>query len=74
MHSDSTNFPTANPFQSTNNGTDTFVVKSAFPRVQTSSSATYLGGGDFESGLDIAVDTGGNSYITGSTNSTDFPP
>ncbi|MFX0064440.1 MAG: SBBP repeat-containing protein [Candidatus Hermodarchaeota archaeon] len=35
--------------------------------------STYLGGSDFDMAYDIAVDTDGNSYITGWTYSTDFP-
>jgi hypothetical protein len=35
--------------------------------------ATYLGGAQFEYGLDIAVDSGRNAYICGATNSPDFP-
>jgi hypothetical protein len=37
--------------------------------------STYLGGsGDFlESGADIAVDAAGSAYVTGTTNSSDFP-
>jgi hypothetical protein len=37
--------------------------------------STYLGGGgDFlESGTDIAVDAAGSAYVTGTTNSADFP-
>jgi uncharacterized repeat protein (TIGR01451 family) len=37
------------------------------------SYSTYLGGLDAEEGLAIAVDTGGNAYVTGSTASNDFP-
>jgi hypothetical protein len=36
--------------------------------------STYLGGsGDFNVGQGIAVDHGGNAYLTGSTDSSDFP-
>jgi uncharacterized protein (TIGR03437 family) len=37
------------------------------------SYSTYLGGTGFDSGKGIAVDTKGSAYITGQTNSIDFP-
>jgi len=35
--------------------------------------STYLGGSNVEVGGGIAVDTGGNAYVTGGTDSTNFP-
>ncbi len=35
--------------------------------------STYLGGSDDDGGRGIAVDTTGNAYVIGQTNSTDFP-
>jgi uncharacterized protein (TIGR03437 family) len=35
--------------------------------------ASYLGGNDYETGTDIAVDSAGNIYVAGTTNSLNFP-
>ena len=35
--------------------------------------STYLGGTGYVQGAAIAVDTAGNAYVTGYTDSTDFP-
>jgi Beta-propeller repeat len=69
----SPNFPTVAPLKSTLSGTtDLFVAK-----LNRTGSAiiysTYLGGNSFESGEDLKVDAQGNAYITGYTESTDFP-
>ena len=70
----STDFPTTpGAFDTTYNGSgDAFVTKIDFTGSILLYS-TYLGGGDFDFGLGIAVDTGGNAYVTGSTGSLDFP-
>ena len=35
--------------------------------------ATFLGGSDYEEAYSIAIDGGGNAYVTGFTRSSDFP-
>jgi hypothetical protein len=70
-----TNFPLANAIQSTlgPNGQDTFVAK-LNPTGNAFVYSTYLGGdGALEFAEGIAVDSAGNVYVTGDTNSTDFP-
>jgi hypothetical protein len=73
-YTQSTDFPTANPIQAAFGGGsfDAFVAK-----VDTTGStlaySTYLGGSGIEAGNGIAVDSSGNAYVTGQTNSTDFP-
>ena len=70
----STNFPTANPVQISNAGGtyDAFVTK-----IDASGStlvySTYLGGSGSDGGSAIAVDGAGNAYVTGDTDSTNFP-
>ena len=75
----SIDFPTQNPIYNTLNGdTDAFIVK-INPSGTSFVYATYLGGsnGEDEFGPEraggIAVDTSGNTYVTGCTNSADFP-
>ncbi len=69
----STNFPTATPFQATRSGvSDAFVTK-----LNASGSAllysTYFGGSGGESGGDIAVNSTGNIFVIGTTDSTNLP-
>ena len=67
----STNFPTVNPLQATSSEGDAFVVKmSAAGQVEYS---TYLGGTGLTNGTGIAADAAGNAYVTGSTDTSDFP-
>ncbi len=72
-NTDSKNFPTKNPYQGTTNGAgDIFVTKLA-PGGDILLYSTYLGGSSDDSGIDIEVDSNGSAYVTGSTQSTNFP-
>lgn len=75
-YTNSKDFPTANPLQAAFAGgnADAFVLK-----INPSGSAlvysTYLGGGNDrpDIGTSVAVDSSGDAYVTGFTNSRDFP-
>ena len=69
----STDLPTANPFQTANAGSDDAFVAKLNPAGSALVYSTYLGGGGTDAGNDIAVDSSGNAYVAGITNSTDFP-
>ena len=69
----STDFPTITPVQATLAGpSDAFVTKLNTFGVSLLYS-TYLGGSDSDGGSGIAVDATGQAYVTGGTNSRDFP-
>jgi hypothetical protein len=68
----STNFPTQNPYQTDQPSMDIFITKLS-PSGNSLVYSTYLGGNDYDEGIDIAVNGSGNAYITGSTSSTNFP-
>jgi hypothetical protein len=67
------NFPTAFPQQNVNHGgKDAFILKlNATGSALTYS--TYLGGASDDLANGIAVDSSGNAYVAGSTQSSDFP-
>lgn len=72
---DSANFPTQNPIQPSLGGSsngDVFVTK-----LSSNGSAlvysTYLGGSGSDIGQGIAIDSANNAYITGYSDSIDFP-
>lgn len=72
---DSTDFPTLNGYQGNQPERDVFVTRIDTTQSGNSSLiySTYLGGSDNDYGLGIAVDNSGNAYVTGRTESTDFP-
>ncbi len=51
---------------------DAFVTK-LNPQGTALVYSTFLGGGDRDSGVGLAVDSDGNAYVTGFTRSTNFP-
>ena len=67
----STNFPTVNPIQACT-GSDVFVTKFTSDGSALAYS-TCLGGGGSDTGRSIAVDSANNAYVTGFTDSGNFP-
>ncbi|MDQ6677201.1 MAG: SBBP repeat-containing protein [Acidobacteriota bacterium] len=69
----STDFPTSQGAAQSNlrGGLDAFVVK--FDYSGAAQFSTLLGGGSDDQAFGIAVDSNGNSYIAGQTNSDSFP-
>jgi hypothetical protein len=75
----STDFPTSNPYQSTNNessgNASAFVTKFS-PDGSSLAYSTYVGGSGTSkssNGMAIAVDSSGEAFVTGWTTSADFP-
>jgi RHS repeat-associated protein len=69
----SLDFPTTGSLQPSNSGgTDVFVTKLNATGTAAVYS-TYLGGAGDDFGYAIAIDGGGDAYLTGTSGSTDFP-
>jgi hypothetical protein len=69
----SANFPLQSPMQGAlNGGEDAFVTK-LNPAGTALLYSTFLGGSQADFGAGIAVDGTNNAYVTGQTNSPDFP-
>ena len=69
----SADFKLQNPFQGTLNGTQNAFVSKLNPSGTALLFSTYLGGSQSDTGLGIAVDPQTNVYLTGRTNSPNFP-
>jgi len=68
----SSNFPLSNSLQDFGGNRDVFVTKLKVDG-QAFAYSTYLGGSGFDDGLGIAVNRRGRAYVTGGTDSLDFP-
>jgi hypothetical protein len=70
---ESWDFPVISAYDNQIDGpTDCFVFKLS-PDGNSLAYSTFIGGSDREQGNDIRVDASGNAYISGWTNSEDFP-
>ena len=79
-HTYSRDFPTSNALQPSNPTTPqgTIDIRTGFvSKINATGSAfvysTYLGGSGDDTAFGIAADNGGNTYVTGTTSSNDFP-
>ena len=71
----SDDFPLANPIDDTlgSHAVDDVFVSKFTPSGSGLVYSTYLGGGSGDDAYAIALDRSGNAYVTGRTNSSDFP-
>jgi hypothetical protein len=83
-HTDSLDFPTSGPAQPSSGGGTCGMSPDVYPcfdvfvtKLSASGSSvvfsTYLGGSGDDHGTGIALDSSGNAYVTGYTDSDDFP-
>ena len=69
----SNDFPTMNPFQAGNAGSEDGFITKINPTGTGLIYSTYLGGSSVDQLNSVAVDGAGNAHVTGFTKSTDFP-
>ncbi len=70
----SSDFPTTeNAYDKTMNGSNDIFISKLNSNGSALIYSTFLGGSEKEAGISIAVDEEGCAYITGSTDSSDFP-
>jgi sugar lactone lactonase YvrE len=66
-------FPTVNPVQSTLNGSANAFVSELNSSGTALVYSTFLGGSTYDHGSGIALDASGDAFVTGYTESSDFP-
>ncbi len=69
----SINFPTLGAIQSANKGQNDAFVAELNPTGSALVYSTYLGGSGYDVAKAIAVDSAGDAFVTGATNSPDYP-
>ncbi len=69
---ESSDFPTRNPFQADQPYDDAFVFK-LNSQGNDLVYSTHLGGNHYDEGMGIALDASGCAYVVGETQSSDFP-
>ncbi len=69
----SSDLPTKNPLQASLGGTRDGFVSKLDDRGHALVFSTYLGGSNYERTRGIALDSSGNAYVAGATDSDDFP-
>ena len=70
---DSTDFPTKDPYQGSNSGGRDIVLAKLNSTGSALIYSTYYGGSNNDLAYGLALDASGNTYIAGPTDSTDFP-
>ena len=70
---DSTNFPTVNALQTSFLGVTDVIVSELNPSGSALLFSTYLGGRSGDGGSSLALDSAGNIFVIGYTESPDFP-
>ncbi len=69
----SPDFPTLPPYEDEFGGNGNVFITKLNPAGSALVYSTIIGGMNSQGGLGIAVDSGGNAYVTGATNSPNFP-
>ncbi len=69
----SSNFPTLNAIQPAYRGGDGDAFVTKINAAGRAVYSTYLGSKDYDQGLGVAVDSAGNTWVAGNTDSTHFP-